>query len=125
MYISPKYIVAPKEAVKVYPDGREVCSKNAAGRAEYANRLLRMARRQNFRCAITGDPLFAENATFDHESGRGMGGGRMGGGHRDDRITKADGTWQNAALCRRCNALKGSKRYHWNESGQYVPKEAR
>ena len=119
--MSTKYFVAPKEAVKVYPDGREVLNLRVkAGRQEYYSRTLQMLNRQCGFCAICGTPTIFLLVEYDHEAGRGA-----NGGHRDDRLMKPDGKWQNAALCRRCNALKGSKRYHWNESGQYVPKEAR
>lgn len=98
------------EAIKVFPDGREVCQRNDAGWAEYDRRLCVMVKRQGFRCAwclhlfgfVIGNP------TFDHEDGRGL-----GGSHRDDRILHADGTWKNAALCRKCNGLKGSQRFAW------------
>lgn len=96
------------EVTEKYPDGREVCIKG-----EYLYRLRMMASRQHDRCAICERILVS--MVFDHEAGRGM-----GGGHRDDRIEKPDGTWQNAALCYRCNSLKASKRYAWKH-GVYLP----
>ena len=109
--MTTKYFVAPKPAVKTYPDWREVCNmSNPLGRAEYFRRLGEMVERQGYVCAICGSD---EGAYFDHEAGRGA-----GGGLRDDRI-EVDGHWQNAALCYNCNQEKGSKRYYWH--GSYVP----
>jgi hypothetical protein len=48
------------------------------------------------------------NMEFDHQAGRGS-----GGGNRDDRILDENGNWMNAALCTKCNTKKGSKRYEW------------
>jgi hypothetical protein len=47
-------------------------------------------------------------ATFEHQDGRGM-----GGGHRDDRI-EIDGKPYNGAACLSCNGSKGSKRIDYN-----------
>jgi hypothetical protein len=80
-----------------------------AGKQGYYNRTILMLERQGMTCAICGRSLHYIWAEFDHEAGRGS-----GGGHRDDRI-EVDGLWQNAALCRGCNSEKGSKRYHWIE----------
>jgi len=57
------------------------------------------------------------SAEFDHQNGRGS-----GGGHRDDRIA-IDGLFYNAALCHDCNTEKGSKRYEWRD-GKYVPSKS-
>ena len=81
------------------------------GRAEYFRRLGDMVERQGGICALCPSD---DGAYFDHEAGRGSSGAK-----RDDRI-EVDGHWQNAALCYNCNALKGSKRYHWVD-GKYVP----
>jgi hypothetical protein len=54
---------------------------------------------------------------FDHESGRGH-----GGGNRTDAILDAEGNWVNAALCHNCNQWKGSRRYKW-VNGSYLPVE--
>ena len=110
----PKYFTPPKEAVKVFPDGREVCSNTIAGSREYQLRLTEMYERQGQMCAIHAGWITREEATFDHQAGRGS-----GGGHRDDR-TEVRGQWQNAALCIHCNGAKGSRRYHWL-AGEYVP----
>lgn len=105
---APKPPKRKREHVKVYPDGREVCT--AAGYREYMSRRDAMAVRQNGRCALCGDYMFFQ--TFDHERSR-------GGGKRDDRI-EVDGKWQNAAVHFECNTRKGSKRYAW-VNGKYVP----
>jgi len=104
-----------REPIQVFPDGREVCDLDTAkGRAEYANRLYEMEVRQYMRCAICEQMLYPRVLEFDHQDGRGH-----GGGHRDDRII-VNGQWHNAALCESCNTEKGSKRYHWIE-GKYTP----
>lgn len=123
----PKSFFRPKvksvriyETVRVYSDGREVCGLNPGGRSEYRRRLWIMCERQSWQCAMClrsmkhfeiRETRFKENGclfsgapTFDHESGRGM-----GGGHRDDRI-EVEGKWHNAAVCLACNTEKGSRR---------------
>lgn len=101
--------------VMTYPDGREVCNQKAkAGRQEYYTRTLQMLNRQAGRCAICHNPLIFLWVQFDHQEGRGS-----GGGHRDDRI-EIHGQWHNAALCSDCNTRKGSVRYYWQD-GLYVP----
>lgn len=97
--------------VKTFLCGREVCQPTAAGRREYKSRTDAMQKRQGGRCALC--PWYL-GMTFDHQDGRGS-----GGGHRDDRI-EIDGKWHNAALCIQCNGLKGSRRYHWID-GIYIP----
>lgn len=102
-----------KPAVKKIGD-REICNlETREGREIYAERTSQMASRQRFRCAICKHPQLGMQ--FDHESGRGH-----GGGHRNDAITNAEGEWINAALCSNCNQWKGSKRYKWI-NGQYLP----
>jgi hypothetical protein len=49
----------------------------------------------------------ADEITFDHEAGRGMGGAK-----RDDRI-EVDGKRKNAAVHFGCNAAKGSRKVHY------------
>lgn len=93
-----------KAAVKVYPSGREVCHKTVAGVMEYRRRVEMMWTRQQALCAICGHYLRLDQATFEHQDGRGMGGGR-----RDDR-TEISGEPYNAAAHGLCNASKGSKR---------------
>lgn len=108
---------ASKLAVKVYPDGREVCLRSEAGKAEYKLRTEQLAERQDNRCAGCGFHFdgYLGKPTMDHQNGRGV-----GGAHRDDRIV-VDGKWHNAAMHEICNGLKGSNRFHWS-NGVYQPK---
>ena len=102
----PKHRRHPRPAVKVFPDGREVCSWwSKAGREEYARRREEMRQRQKGCCGYCGKPISAEEATFEHCAGRGM-----DGGHRDDRIWDENGQPMNLAVCAPCNSEKGSKR---------------
>jgi len=94
---------------RVMPDGRVIYSD-----AMYKATLEYMTRRQDGKCAICGRIMGFP--TFDHAAGRGMGGSK-----RDDRPNFDDGSPRNAALCWNCNALKGSKPYHWVD-GKYIPK---
>jgi hypothetical protein len=107
--------------VKVMRDGREICAKgiDAAGRegaAEYKSRTRKMWTRQKGICCLYGycpdcpGPMALEEATFDHEDGR-------GGGRRDDRIELPDGTWINGACHGPCNGWKGSRRIDYNAAG--------
>lgn len=105
-----------REVVKIHRDGREVCQKNAHGKYEYQQRTLAMYERQGYKCAIHGGWMRPEEVQFDHEAGRGS-----GGGHRDDRI-EIDDEWINAAVCGACNGAKGSQRYSWQD-GKYLPIE--
>lgn len=98
-----------EEAVKTFLDGREVCQKNEAGRNEYQRRITLMWERQKKCCCLCWRPLRRNEATFEHEAGRGM-----GGGHRDDRIVLPDGTWINGAAHGHCNSEKGSQRGSYN-----------
>jgi hypothetical protein len=98
------------EAVQVFAGGREVCNRMAAaGKKEYRRRVAVMLERQEGRCCLCYKPLRLELATFEHEHGRGM-----GGGIRDDRTQWPDGTWINGAACWECNAAKGSRRGTYN-----------
>lgn len=101
-------------SVKTFPDQREVCENNAAGKREYEQRKMEMWSRQLEMCAICGRWIPSNLAFFDHQDGRGH-----GGGHRDDRIMRGS-SWFNAALCYGCNGQKGSKRYEWVD-GVYQP----
>jgi hypothetical protein len=85
------------------PEGRQVCTKTVAGLREYRKRIEFMWERQDGLCALCGKPCRIAEATFDHEFGRGMGGGK-----RDDRLI-LDGRPLNAAVHFWCNAEKGSK----------------
>lgn len=100
----------PKPAVKVYPDGREVCSDTPAGKAEYKRRTLAMLERQKGLCCICGRPLPPSEATFEHEHCRGA-----GGAWRDDRLELPGGRWINGACHWICNSIKGSTLGHYND----------
>ena len=93
---------------------REVCDKSPAGRAEYNRRVVEMAERQGWLCAICGEYMHGGNVSFEHQDGRGM-----GGSLRDDRIEK-NGKIYNAATHAICNAKKGSRRYEWR-NGYFEP----
>ena len=92
----------------LYPEGiggREVCNfKSAMGRREYFRRTAEMALRQKGKCSICGRPMKIDDCTYEHEDGRGH-----GGGHRDDRI-EVDGKPYNSAAHYFCNLKKGSIR---------------
>lgn len=112
----PKYFKREKPAVKIFSDGREVCvTKTPAGKKEYRIRTMLMYERQGGLCAICRRPMDWLDMTFEHEAGRGH-----GGGHRDDRIFNEDGSWKNAAAHSLCNGLKSSRRFHWID-GLYMP----
>ena len=98
---SLRYTVILDGAVRVYPDGREVCQENAAGHREYARRVQVMVQRQNFRCCLCKRRLSISNATFEHQRRRGM-----HAAFRDDRIEK-DGQPYNGAAHWVCNSEKG------------------
>lgn len=100
----------PNSAVQVFRDGREVCDVlTDVGRAEYMRRIALMWERQKHACCLCYQPMRLSEATFEHEAGRGM-----GGGHRDDRITLPDGTWTNGAAHAICNSAKGGQRGRYN-----------
>lgn len=86
------------------PNGRQVCTATVAGRREYTRRVQLMRDRQQGLCAICGCWLAPDEASFDHQHGRGM-----GAGHRDDRC-EVDGVPQNAAAHAICNYKRGSTR---------------
>jgi hypothetical protein len=88
-------------AVRLYPDGREVCQDSKAGWAEYKRRVEALLRRQNWRCNLCGRRLGLQDATFEHQRRRGI-----GAAWRDDRITR-DGEEWNSAACWVCNVEKG------------------
>ena len=107
-----KYFKAEPEAVKTY-GLREVCQGSAAGKREYKARTTEMWLRQEGICPICNLWVDQNEATFEHQEPR-----RMGGGFTDDR-TIIDGEWHNAAAHGHCNTEKGSKRYQWVD-GKYV-----
>ena len=88
-------------AVRVYPDGREVCQDSSAGWKEYKRRVEAMLLRQGGRCCLCGKRLALSLATFEHQRRRGM-----GAAWRDDRITKDGKDWNGAAHWV-CNSEKG------------------
>lgn len=99
----------PGASIKIHRDGREVCNRHSAqGRAVYRDRTEQMWRRQGKLCCLCSLPLSKQEATFEHQDGRGM-----GGSTRDDRIWK-DGKPYNGAAHGLCNALKGSRRITYN-----------
>jgi hypothetical protein len=72
--------------------------------------------RQKNRCSLCGNRMDRENATFEHEDGRGMGGSRQ-----DDRIWKLDPVTRelkpyNSVAHGWCNGKKGSQRMQAFES---------
>ena len=90
-------------AVRVYPDGRQVCQDNLAGRREYLRRLEIMLTRQSYRCCLCGERIKSkQDATFEHQRRRGM-----GGAFRDDRIYDGDGLMINGAAHWVCNRERG------------------
>jgi hypothetical protein len=112
----PGQIKKKPEAVKVFPNGREICNiKCKTGLDEYLRRKRIMWERQNKKCGLQIAPqckerqgrLLIDECTFDHDNGR-------GGGKQDDRIEKPNpetGKMEpvNHAVCWWCNSLKGSR----------------
>ena len=101
--------------VRVFKDGREACNLLIkAGKDEYARRIREMWERQGKMCCLYGrvegcpGKLALAEATFEHEAGRGH-----GGGHRDDRIL-VNGKYINGAAHFICNSKKGSVRIDYN-----------
>lgn len=106
----------PPVAVRIFADGREVCNLLIkAGKDLYMDRIRQMWERQDRRCCLEvlvkdcPGYLRISEATFDHDEGRGH-----GGGHRDDRIEIPDGKGGmkkiNGAAHPECNIAKGSVR---------------
>jgi hypothetical protein len=99
--VSLRYTTILNGAVRVYPDGREVCQDSPAGWREYKRRVEAMLLRQGGRCCLCGKRLALSQATFEHQRRRGM-----GAAWRDDRITKDGQDWNGAAHWV-CNSEKG------------------
>jgi hypothetical protein len=99
---SLRYSTTLDGAVRVYPDGREVCQDSKPGWTEYNRRVKVMLQRQNHRCSLCTRPLALGNATFEHQRRRGM-----GVAWRDDRIEDSAGNWVNGAAHWSCNGEKG------------------
>lgn len=95
--------------VWTYPSGREVCPKTVLGKREYMRRIEAMWMRQRGLCCLCRLPVALSQCVFEHQDGRGH-----GGGNRDDRIER-DGKPYNGASCYRCNSDKGSKRIDYND----------
>lgn len=98
---SLRYETIMAGAVRVYPDGREVCNDCPKGWKEYRRRVGVMVRRQNHRCCLCTDRLSLVEATFEHQRRRGM-----HAAFRDDRIQKDGQPWNGAAHWI-CNSEKG------------------
>src|SRR3984885_1455172 len=100
---SLRYTSILNGAVRVYPDGREVCQDSPAGWREYKRRVEAMLLRQQGRCCLCGKRLALREATFEHQRRRGM-----GAAWRDDRIFfSKDGQDWNGAAHWVCNSEKG------------------
>lgn len=99
---SLRYAVILGGAVRVYPDGREVCQDNPQGWREYKRRVGVMVERQEHRCCLCNRRLSVGNATFEHQRRRGM-----HAAFRDDRIEDVNGEPMNGAAHWVCNGLKG------------------
>lgn len=100
-----------KQAIK--KNGISLNLKTAEGKRLYEARTYEMSLAQGCLCAICRQLML--EPTFDHALGRGH-----GGGHRDDRAFDEAGNQVNAAVCVKCNGIKGSKRYAWI-GGLYLP----
>lgn len=96
---------ARQVAVKVMPDGREICSGTEAGRREYERRKIQMWELDDHLCCVCDREITdVRLLTFEHWDGRGMGGAKQ-----DDRIH--DGARRiNGVSHFRCNVAKGSKK---------------
>lgn len=97
--LKPKQITCHVAAVRVYPDGREVCTDTPDGRSVYSMRRHLAWEMQDRRCAICQRTLRFVDAVTDHIQPRGMDAGR-----RDDRQENLQAT------CWGCNTEKSSKR---------------
>jgi hypothetical protein len=109
------------KAFRVMLDQREICRNEpiggtSEGRREYKRRIKLMLERQNGICCLAvhlgccAGPLRLEDSTFEHEHGRGLGGGK-----RDDRIELPNGKWINGASCYRGNQMKGGNKLAYND----------
>jgi hypothetical protein len=124
LYPKPKDTPKPEAynpAFETLRDGREICRNHPEtgtmeGRREYKRRIKAMLERQNGICCLAvllgccAGPLRLQDATFEHELSRGMGGSR-----RDDRIVLPSGKWINGAACRKGNQMKGGNKLRYND----------
>ena len=101
-------MIDKQAGVWVYPSGRQVCPKTPAGRKEYHRRIEAMWKRQRGLCCLCGRPIRLSESVFEHQDGRGH-----GGGTRNDAVER-DGKPYNGAACWTCNSLKASKRINYN-----------
>jgi hypothetical protein len=110
---SLRYEVILGGAVRVYPDGREVCQDNAPGQLFYRLRTIDMADRQLWRCGfedvgecklpgrmMLGTQGLDSSATFEHANKRGA-------GKQNDSIAPET---KNCAVHSICNSAVGSRR---------------
>jgi 5-methylcytosine-specific restriction endonuclease McrA len=105
-YPKPSQVRKPKPAVRVFRDGREVCTDTKAGWEEYDRRKRVAWEEQKRLCSLCGKPLRWADSSIDHKKPRGM-----GAGSRDDRQENV------AAAHHFCNAARGSKRTGYEEEG--------
>jgi hypothetical protein len=99
---SLRYELIMNGAVRLYPDGREVCQDSPAGWKEYGRRVEAMLVRQNWRCCLCGKRLGLRDATFEHQRRRGA-----GAAWRQDKIEDENGNPVNGAAHWVCNVEKG------------------
>lgn len=99
---SLRYSTVLDGAVRIYPDGREVCQDSAKGWAEYKRRVEVMVERQRFKCCLCGKRISVVSATFEHQRRRGM-----GSAWRDDRILDREEKPVNGAAHWVCNGERG------------------
>jgi|ERR1700722_2451741 len=109
-FLRPSQIKKEIPAVKVYPDGREVCSNTKAGKDEYLRRLYFAWEKQGRLCGICGLPLRKAEASADHIRLR-----KMGGGSRDDSQKNI------SAVHPFCNQERGSKRAGYYDFDEIIP----
>jgi 5-methylcytosine-specific restriction endonuclease McrA len=88
-----------KPAVKIFPDGREVCQDSAAGKREYYRRADEVWERYGKCCWLCGKSLDRGAMAVDHIRPKGT-----NSAWRDDRA------FNIAPACYPCNSRRGSRR---------------
>jgi hypothetical protein len=78
---SLRYATILDGALRVYPDGREVCMDSPAGWKEYSRRIDVMLQEQGGKCCLCKNRLYRGDATFEHMRRRGF-----GAAFRDDSL---------------------------------------